>query len=338
MVEFDQRSKKCLEEKFDYELWLLDFISNEKMFYGNPKVDTVYFRDVGSLSNRDIPLSASFKLCDDVAENLLKEIIPLTFVSSFKILDMIFEWILEMNNQTPNSYHWTFEAKIKRIEYLDAQLTYPPFFEFNKDIKDHLFKLYKNLKEFRNEVVHNYNFTVTNVNTNPILQITSNNKTLVINKDQMKYFVAIIVCIAKILIDQIKFGKNEIIHYKYYLDQIQNLHKSDLFKLKKPILLNVIWILDSQKNESNVNLDLIQKSLQKYKDYDEREIDFNLWVVSVEEGNIIKAWNFFASDINQFEISNLDLDNYKTKLISIKKLEEFNSLKRIIASDESNRL
>jgi hypothetical protein len=197
---FNKVSKKELEEKFDYELWLLDFISNEKMFYGDPQLDTVYFRDAGSLSNRDISLSSTIKLCEDVAEKLLKEIIPLTFVSSFKILDMIFEWILEMNNQTPKSLHWTFEAKIKRIESLDAQLTYPPFFEYNKDIKDHLFNLYKNLKEFRNEVVHNHNFNIIDVNTNPILQITSENKTLVINKDQMKYFVAIVVSIAKILI------------------------------------------------------------------------------------------------------------------------------------------
>ncbi|AIS32457.1 hypothetical protein BRM9_1645 [Methanobacterium formicicum] len=330
---FNKVSKKELEEKFDYELWLLDLIINEKMFYGDPQLDTVYFRDAGSLSNRSSSLSSTIKLCEDVAEKLLKEIIPLTFVSGFKILDMIFEWILEMNNQTPKSLHWTFEAKIKRIESLDAQLTYPPFFEYNKDIKDHLFNLYKNLKEFRNEVVHNHNFNITDVNTNPILQITSEDKTLVINKDQMKYFVAIVVSIAKILIGKIRFGKNEIIHYKFYLDQIPNLHKSDLFKLKKPILLNVIWVLNSKKNENSVNLDLIRKSLQKYKDYNEREVNFNLWAVSVEDGEIVKAWNFPAEDINQFKIFDLDLNYYNGKLVSLDKLKEFISLKRIIASD-----
>ncbi|KAF5028446.1 hypothetical protein DSECCO2_658970 [anaerobic digester metagenome] len=333
MVQFDQKSKKCLKQKFEYELWLLDFISNEKFFNGDQEVDTVYFRDGGSLLNRDIPLSATIKLCDDVAENLLKEIIPLTFVSSFKILDMIFEWILEMNKEFPKSNYWTFESKIHRINSLNNQLTYPPFFESNKDIKDHLFHLYKNLKDFRNEVVHNHNFKIIDDNK-PQLQIISNNKTLIINKDQMKYFVTIVVSIAKILIDRIKFGKNEIIHYKYYLDQIQNLHKSDLFKLKKPILLDVIWVLNSKKNENNVNLDLIQKSLEKYKDYNEREVNFNLWVVSVEDGEIIKAWNFPAEDINQFKIFDLDLNYYNGKLVSIEKLKEFISLKRIIASDK----
>lgn len=159
----------------------------------------------------------------------------------------------------------------------------------------------------------------------------------------MKYFVAIVVSIAKILIGKIRFGKNEIIYYKYYLDQIQDLHKSDLFKIKKPILLDVIWVLNSKKNEYSVNLNLIPKSLQKYKDYKEREVNFNLWVVSVEDSEIIKAWNFPAEDINpedinQFKIFDLNLNYYNGKLVSLDKLKEFISLKRIIASDKLNKL
>jgi hypothetical protein len=83
--------------------------------------------------------------------------------------------------------------------------------------------------------------------------------------------------------------------------------------------------------------------LQKYKDYKEREVNFNLWVVSVEDSEIIKAWNFPAEDINpedinQFKIFDLNLNYYNGKLVSLDKLKEFISLKRIIASDKLNKL
>jgi hypothetical protein len=101
---------------------------------------------------------------------------PLTFVSSYKILDMIFERILEENKvKVP----WSFKEKIKIIS--DRKLNYPPLFQFKSYIKEYLFEIYKNLRKFRNEIVHRNRYSI--LDNKLKIESTENSKSYFIEID-----------------------------------------------------------------------------------------------------------------------------------------------------------
>lgn len=325
MVTYDSMSQQQLKNKFNYELWLLDYFSNEKLFYGDSSLDSFIFKN-NKFVSKGVRIFGEAAGGNHIRINLSNEMLPLTFVSSYKILDMIFEWILTMNSIFPPSHFWTFNGKITTIKNLDTTLTFPPFFSRYPDIKDHLFQLYEHLKDYRNEIVHNYSFSI-NQNSSPELHINYNNNPLIIDKEQMSYFVAITISVAKILIGNLQFEEKEILYLKYYLNQISNLHQSSLFQLDRPITLDVSWVLDLENNDYNANISYIKNYLDNY--YPDREIRFNLIIAGTQENNIIKAWNFTTEDTLLISTSIIDLNNYNDKQISIS-IKEVNNLSKLL--------
>ncbi|MEN6554253.1 MAG: hypothetical protein ABFC34_15350 [Methanobacterium sp.] len=326
MISYDKSSKEMLEDKFDYELWLLDLLSNEKIFSMNLKLDEVYVKNYESDINRTVYLSGKIG-GDRVKRTLLHELMPLTFVSCYKLLDMIFEWILIMNNELPR--YNTFQNKINRIETLDPKLDYPPLLERYPDIKDHLFQLYKNLKNFRNEIVHHHKFNIDDDNT-PKLIITTNKDTMTVKQDQLSFFVSIIVTIAKILTGQNKIlDETKIDHIRYYFDQIQNLHQYSLYELKKPLLIDVKWVLDIIDNKSIANLDFIKEKLKNYEAFIEQEVTFNLLIIGTDGNRFINAWYFSAQDLSDISSSDVELTSYDDKLVAHEDLELLFPLKKL---------
>ena len=98
---YDQTAQTRLREKIGYELWLLDFISEtQETFEGGADISTI------TLTNRQLDAHiAKFNkeaLGSEAAIKLMNAMSPLTFTASYKILDMVFEWILEENHDAGN--------------------------------------------------------------------------------------------------------------------------------------------------------------------------------------------------------------------------------------------
>ncbi|WP_312807485.1 hypothetical protein [Comamonas sp.] len=85
-------------------------------------------------------------------------IAPMLFVTSFKILDMIVEWVVESNRQpVPLQFK-------KKIDILSGSSTFklPDIFINHPWLKTTLINLYKELCDFRNVIVHRKTFTNSN--------------------------------------------------------------------------------------------------------------------------------------------------------------------------------
>lgn len=214
---YDQVAQERLKEKTNYELWLLDFLSEtQEIFEGGPNITTV------TLVNRQPNVHAAITLTEvlgsETVMKVLDTIMPLTFIVSYKILDMIFEWVLEENKAVGNiqKVPWKFGKKIEVIS--NSQLEYPPLFQSNQYIREYLFAIYSNLLKFRNEIVHRNNFSVSGNK----LQIKTSENSLEIGREELGALVRTVTAVAKMLAGILPFGKREDCLLKYYLTELRN--------------------------------------------------------------------------------------------------------------------
>ena len=87
---YDDGARQKLLDKLDYELWLLDKLAEYQLFDGGTDIATLTIRSgepdttILDSGEESVPWS-----------RVITTITPLVFTASYKILDMIFEWILE---------------------------------------------------------------------------------------------------------------------------------------------------------------------------------------------------------------------------------------------------
>jgi hypothetical protein len=90
---------------------------------------------------------------------------PLSFIVVYKIIDIVFETILEENyaegiiDRKKSRAKWDFGEKVKSIKRTDIK--FPPFFQESPYVLDYLRQMYINLLEFRHEIVHRNQFKVS---------------------------------------------------------------------------------------------------------------------------------------------------------------------------------
>jgi hypothetical protein len=236
---YDQSAQRRLREKLDYELWLLDFLSNtEETFTGGTNISTITLINRQPAAHIAIGLTEVLGL--GTAIEVMNKMMPLTFTACYKILDMIFEWILEENYAAGNikdkrsPSQWKFSKKIDKLHKL--QLFYPPLMQSEPYIKGYLLALYDRLLKFRNEIVHRNKFSVSDGKLN----VTADGQILELDRSELGAFVRVVVAVAKLLVGDFLWGRYIDRLLKYHLDRIQRLHGLNEFKQVKPLIVNVI--------------------------------------------------------------------------------------------------
>lgn len=94
------------------------------------------------------------KLSDSFGSNLIpsyikENLIPLVFTSSFKIIDMFFEYIIKSNEK---NCPWRFKEKVKLLEEKLSSYRKPN--NIGETELNLIFCLYKNLTIYRNKLIH----------------------------------------------------------------------------------------------------------------------------------------------------------------------------------------
>ena len=125
---YDHKARQELLGKLDYELWLLNQLAEYQIFDGGTDIATLKIRN-GKLYTT---------ILDSGEENapwsrVATDITPLVFTASYKILDMIFEWILQENHSVGKikKVPWGFKKKLKHLKD-KSKLQYPPLFTTQK--------------------------------------------------------------------------------------------------------------------------------------------------------------------------------------------------------------
>jgi len=143
--------KDVLQELIGYERWVLEeLVIVVKDYVGLvPEGNFAY--------NGERPLAFLFKgkvvMGGQNQRKVVEDLSPLIFVTSYKVIDMIFEWILIENVE---KVEWKFADKIKQLKgmFKKPYPNLPPVLDGNKRLLLTFFALYKELLLYRSSVIH----------------------------------------------------------------------------------------------------------------------------------------------------------------------------------------
>jgi len=312
MSMYDQSAQRWLREKLDYELWLLDFLSStEEILIGGTNISTI------TIINRQyahVDLGLTDIVGSGKAIEVMNKIMPLTFTASYKILDMIFEWILEENYTAGNikdkkpPSKWSFSKKINKLQKL--RLFYPPLMQSEPYIKDYLLALYDKLLKFRNEIVHRNKFSVLDDK----LKVTAKGQTLELDRSELGAFIRVVVAVAKLLVGDFKWGRYIDRLLKYHLDRIQKLHGLNEFKQAKPLIVNVILKVPMENGVFPADLKFVQQQISRI--YPNADVHFNLKIIGLENDKPCICWYLPRDAVPEENLLELRADSLKEYRIS----------------------
>jgi len=307
---YDSISQERLKEKVDYEIWLLDFLSKtQEAFEGGTDISTIM------LMNRQPGAQVAINITEVIGSGAAMKVIdamsPLTFTASYKILDMVFEWILEENIPSGNikKIPWKFSEKIESISINYDKLSYPPILQSNPYIRNYLFALYSNLLKFRNEVVHKHKFSVSGNTLTIDTNVEGQHHTLVLDRGELGAFVRTIVAASNLLTGVLSLGPWEERLLKYHLDRIQKLHGLADFKQAKPILVNVELKVPLEKGVFPADLKFVRQEISRI--HPNIDILFNLKIIGLTDGRPSIRWFFPADFVSEKDVFELHLDDHE---------------------------
>ena len=316
---YNQASQDQLKEKLDYELWLLNFLSNtEEILGGETGISTV------TLTNRQTGANVSISLPEvlggGAARKIINSITPLTFTASYKIVDMIFEWILEENysagriTDRDSPARWPFLKKIDQIRNL--QLEYPPLMQSEPYIKDYLFALYDKLLKFRHEIVHRNKFSVSSVGKLEITTTTNGQlHILELDPSELDAFVKIAVAVAKLFTGNLSFGSLVDRLLKYHLDRIHKLHGLHEFNQAKPHLVNVVLKVPIEDTLFPADLKFVRQKLAQI--HPNADVLFNLEIIGLVDDKPTDRWKIpveAVPEIDIIELPSVSFEMFRTSL------------------------
>lgn len=290
-----------LVDKLGYEKWVInESLLTVKQANGIVSDRTIQFKIDGLINH-------SFMIKDSMGSNksvsILEKLSPLIFVTSYKILDMIFEWILKENC---GSVPWQFAQKINLYNELkqNSNLRLPELIQDEQELLDILFLLYEQLTVYRNQIIHGSWGSIIN---NGDLSFSFTKSDVLYEKEisfkENLNFAEAVTLIANELTTPSLNSPLVLTTTKYLLDKIPNLHSGTLFDVHKPFHykveyeVNEIEIVDVQK----IN-DHLQHQSNNYP------YSFELIVVSPK-----KRWAFpwsYLKDVTKEIILDSQVDQY----------------------------
>lgn len=144
-----------LGERTEYETWLLEAVYalvEQELFPSWP--DGVIY-PVDKSKPHFIGHMRGNIIVGDWRPGFLNVGAPLVFVSAFKLLDMLIEWILEENGVAST---FRFQQKLQQLQ---GSPIFPPVIESRTWLKERLVGLYSTLEPLRGTIIHDKHFTAT---------------------------------------------------------------------------------------------------------------------------------------------------------------------------------
>ncbi len=144
-----------LRERTEYEAWLLEAvydITDQPIAVEDPG-DLIYAASGGP------PTQAIHAVLHsnlgDWRPGFLEVGAPLIFVTAFKLLDMLLEWVLTENGQKPS------HRFVEKIAAVKGTVLFPPLIGSRSWLQERLVALYEKLEPYRGTITHNRYFKST---------------------------------------------------------------------------------------------------------------------------------------------------------------------------------
>lgn len=292
-----------LQTKLDYEVWFLSFL--EKHY------DRVQGKDappVLELTSGDefynVEMVSEEHLSSFYNATIINAMMPLTFIASFKALDMIFEWILEKNlTNVPRPFR-------KKMELLkkEVNLQLPTLFSSQPYLYTYAKELFCNLLPYRHEVVHKNSFSVSE----DALTLSSSEQgtSLTLSSKQVDHLVRFVHVLVRALVGDIIIDRNKDMLLRYYLNVLGSVHGLEKFNQQVPLFVHVK--LTAPKQGAAFPADLKQVRDKLALTYPTQEVIFDLKVQAVDGEKLIAKWYFAPEEVPDLDVMTLYEESHKT--------------------------
>lgn len=227
---------KDLADRIQYEAWLLEAvyeITGAQLAFD----EDGFIYPPGGGPPVCIALGRANIKIGDWRPGFLQAGAPLVFVTAFKILDMLIEWILVQNGQ-PATFR--FAQKIAAVKGSKGAILFPPTIEVRPWLRERLIPLYEHLEPLRGTIIHDRHFA----SANGELDVSSSKGSTVgavvkISAADLRNLALVMLLIVRHLdgswtMDA--FGEKRL---RRALDELIHLHHSPSLGQLPPALLNV---------------------------------------------------------------------------------------------------
>ncbi len=232
-----EQARQELRELTGYEDWLLQHVyklTEDELFPEWPDA-VVYDADTKSAVVRNSGrLNA---VLFDWRAGFLQVAPPLVFVASFKLLDMLFEWVLKANDRLDG---FQFNRKIKKLEL--PGLVYPSVLRARGWLVEALLALYKGSEPLRGTIIHSRHFEASRGG----LQIASSKNEVVderieLSAEDLRTYAQLSVSVLKYLHGDWHLDTHRERCLRWQIDALQKLHKLEPLGQTQPRHMCVRW-------------------------------------------------------------------------------------------------
>lgn len=305
---YDPKAVRLLSERTEYETWLLEAVYTlvEQDLFPSYPDEVIY--PVDSIRPVFHAYMRANITIGDWRPGFLNAGAPLVFISTFKLLDMFIEWILEVNG-FPSTFR--FQEKIKQLTNFPLP-PFPELIETRPWLKDRLISLYSILEPLRGTIVHDKHFTTT---AGAICVSRSKGKVvgpqIEISCAELRKLALTIMSVLR-YVDGTWFldpYREKVLRHN--MDELTNFHGLPLLGQMQPVYPTV-RVFSTETNPLCVNLIAIRSDLAEH--YLHNDCMFNLRVLSVKKGAVVSTflfpWSFLESDAPEWG-GDIDLNAYR---------------------------
>ena len=287
---FDQADLLSLAKRTEYETWLLEAvyaIAEQELFPDWPD-GMVYPLD--QKESLCIGYARGNAVIGDWRPGFLAAGAPLIFISSFKLLDMLMEWVLEKNG-----HQVTFRFQ-EKLRLLSQPTIFPPFVERHPWLKERLESLYSTLEPLRGTIIHDKHFT----SADGSIRVSSSKRGVIglavqISADQLRSLALTMVSVFNYISGAWAFDDFREKTLRYYLDDLAPLHGLTPLGQRQPFFTRV-RIYQTSSDPFLVDPVAVRSDLSRR--YPGQDCLFDLRVLVVRDSVVTDAylfpWNSFA--------------------------------------------
>lgn len=262
-----------LRERTQYEAWLLEEICRIADIPLTPlEFDAIVYPPNGAPHTYGVVVFGDV-VCGDWRPAFLNAGAPLVFVTGFKLLDMLIEWVLAQNG-IPLTFQLT-----QKISAIKGPVLFPPLIETRVWLRERLIALYEQLEPLRGTVIHARHFKAEN----GVLHVSSSKRgtigpIITIEPSDLRNIALVLVSLLRFLDGAWVFDSFRELHLRFALDNLAHLHGLPLLGQLTPAFLNVrLYVPDGETLE--FDLERIRNDVaNRLQGYD---VVFNVRIIAV---------------------------------------------------------
>lgn len=309
-----------LHELTEYERWSLTRLAelsgnlDLEKYTVKTLIEKPINREVALDGNRTAYLRATSSAGGRGVDQVISDITPLIFASSYKCLDLFVEWFLKINgrNSSGASDDWRFSEKTSELESLDFDDTpnVPGIFQADERMLEAISNLYIELEEYRHSIIHDMNFQL---NDSKLIIEDGSGGSYVFGGEELFSFAGVIsVSIEAIISDTHDYVTKR--QLTTMLDNLAHIHNVPRFELtghESPII--------------HSPMEPAERNPYRWKPLTEQilqiapvaEGDENFWLnlVGLHNGDVVNEWMIPGDEVMDslepgFDVSSGDFQQY----------------------------